>query len=258
MSVADSLRRCIDSAVDTAPSPSFFSLAHPTAPIRPVNLIIHGSLGASDDGHREHDSSMPASDGVLMTNSLDVSDGIEMSCDSLPHFKNEDSRKSFGRVNGKRFSHAGDSSTTPSSSCEHTLLASEGNLICTLQRGTSSIVLWSVGHVACSPQQEGHIHPCAVDHSRDKNNISISISQATSVTIANSSVLEERQLAQREIASSPSSFLNISATNNSRHSQGSAHRYEESAISLSPLSCSPHPHLRSDPQSHCKCEQLLR
>jgi hypothetical protein len=225
MSVADSLRRCIDSAVDTAPSPSFFSLAHPTAPIRPVNLIIHGSLVASDDGHRgEHISSQRASNGVLMTHSLDASDGIEMSCDSLPNFSNQDSRKSFGRGSGKRFSHAGDNSPTPSSSSEHALLAAEGNLICTLQRRTSSIVLWSVGHVACSPQQEGHIHPCAVDHSRDKNNISISISQATSVTIANSSVLEERQLAQREIASSPSSFLSISATNNSRHSQGSIHR----------------------------------
>jgi hypothetical protein len=222
MSVADSLRRCIDSAVDTAPSPSFFSLAHPTAPIRPVNLIIYGSIGASDDGHRGEDvSSLPASNGVLMTNSVDASDGIEMSCDSLPYLTNDDGRKRFGRCNSKRFSHAGDSSPTSSSSSEHTLLAAEGNLICTLQRGTSSIVLWSVGHVACSPQQEGHIHPCAVDHSRDKNNISISISQAT---IANSSVLEERQLAQREIASSPSSFLSISATNNSRNSQGSAHR----------------------------------
>jgi hypothetical protein len=159
---------------------------------------------------------------MLMTNSLDVSDGIEMSCDSLPYFANEDSRKSYGRGDVKHFFTAGDSSPTTSGSSEHSLLASEGHLLCTLQRGTSSIVLWSVGLVACSPQQEGHIHPCAVDHSRDKNNISIS--QATSVTIANSSVLEERQLAQREIASSPSSFLSISATNNSRHSQGSAHR----------------------------------
>lgn len=212
-------------AVDTAPSPSFFSLAHPTAPIRPVNLINHRSFAASDDGHRgEQVSSLPASEGVLMTNSLDVSDGIEMSCDSSPFFANEDSRKSFGRGSDKHFPHESDSSPSPSGSSEHTLLAAEGNLLCTLQRGTSSIVLWSVGHVACSPQQEGHIHPCAVDHSRDKNNISISISQATSVTIANSSVLEERQLAQREVASSPSSFLSISATNNSRHSQGSGHR----------------------------------
>lgn len=213
--------------MDTAPSPSFFSLAHPTAPIRPVNFIIDGRHSASNGSHMAgHVSGLQVPDGMLMTNSYDVSDGIEMSCDSLPYFANDVGAKSLGRSNGKRFSHAGDSNAKFSSSSEHTLLAAEGDLLCTLQRGTSKIVLWRVGHVACSPQQEGHIHPCAVDHSRDRN----SISQATSVTIANSSVLEERQLAQREVASSPSSFLSISAVNNSRHSQGSAHRYDQQSV----------------------------
>ena len=185
-------------------SPNFFSLAHPTAPVRPVRLhdsssyVNHDIDGDGNSGFGRNISGLHSSTNV---NTVDHDKSGFMSSSGF-------NKKCTGRRN---FS-------------EQSLLAVEGNLLCTLKRDTSCVVLWHISHSALSSHDErGLIHPCTVDDGEHILNSS-TVSQATSTTIANTSVLEGRYLPQRDLANSSPSFLSLSV-NNTRSSIGSSHRY---------------------------------
>ena len=184
-------------------SPNFFSLAHPTAPVRPVRL--HDESDYVDHDIEENGSSgfgrsLTGPQSSTNVNTIDHDKSSFMSDSAF-------NKKCTGRRN---FS-------------EHSLLAVEGNLLCTLKRDTSCVVLWHISHSTLSSHDErGLIHPCTVDDGEHILNSS-TVSQATSTTIANTSVLEGRYLAQRDLANSSPSFLSLSV-NNTRSSIGSSHR----------------------------------
>ena len=219
-SVADSLEHYIESAVGFGPSPFLFSLAHPTAPVRPIKTVLDVSLHGYQ--HVEY---------AVERQATDSQDARATVNSSLPfcHISNPNRRS-----NTAAFSlHPPplDVSSFPAehsqNSSEQILLAVEGNLVCTIQRDTKNIVLWYIEQNSNnSDQNEALLFTRESDDNGLQLLNSSGTSQATSTTIANTSVLEGRHLTQREAASSsPLSFLSLTATTNTRLSQGSQHRY---------------------------------
>ena len=185
-------------------SPYFFSLAHPTAPVRPVRLH-------DDSGYGTHH----CKENVIRGFSRNPTGPKSATTDhTVDHDKSD--FMSNTAFNQKR--------TGRRNVSELSLLAVEGNLLCTLKRDTNCIILWHISHSTHGSHDEGGlIHPCTVDDGEHIMNTS-TISQATSTTIANTSVLEGRYLPQRDLANCSPSFLSLSA-NNTRSSIGSSHRY---------------------------------
>ena len=188
-------------------SPYFFSLAHPTAPVRPVRLHDNNGYGGHHSNHAEESKKNGFSRNPMDSKSF-TSDhtGDHVSSDFISNTAYDK------KHSGKR------------KCSEQSLLAVEGNLLCTLKRDTSCIVLWHISHSTHGSHDEGGlIHPCTVDDGEHILNSS-TLSQATSTTIANTSVLEGRYLPQRDLGNSSPSFLSLSG-NNTRSSIGSSHRY---------------------------------
>lgn len=188
-------------------SPHFFSLAHPTAPVRPVSLHGSNGYGSQHGNHAEERRKCGFSRNPMDPKSFTIDHTVDHDnsgiMSSTAYDKKHNARRAFS---------------------EQSLLAVEGNLLCTLKRGTSCIVLWHISHSTHGSHDEGGlIHPCTVDDGEHIMNSS-TISQATSTTIANTSVLEGRYLPQRDLGNSSPSFLSLSG-NNTRSSVGSSHRY---------------------------------
>ena len=282
-SVAESLEKYIHTAVGSSPSPCFFSLAHPTAPVRPMKILFNGVSDCLTDNSRHHyhaSDSQDEKDENADGNSYYGQDKFSTDLNSTPHAVGKDNREnrnnrdnnnngvsqngSDRKNNKSRYNintnmdpnyddqqtNYGDKETNYSQNqilgdtAEHILLAVEGNIMCTLQRRTSCIVLWHVGQVTSNSLQDGddeslyshNNHNNRNNHNTNINNMTnmtnntnisnlSTASQATSTTIANTSVLESRlnnlNNPQRD---SPSSFLSMSASGVSRHSQSTGSR----------------------------------
>lgn len=115
-------------------------------------------------------------------------------------------------------------------SSNHSLLAVEGNLLCTLQQDTSFILLWVVDKLFPDSGRGGGddpIHPCVVDD-RDSHTSINNISATTGTTQMNSSVLENRHLrgdSNNVLSFSSSPSAPFQSINRSDASHGRLERY---------------------------------
>ena len=219
LSVADSLEQYIESAAGSGPSPFLFSLAHPTAPVRPIKTV----LGVGMHGYQNLESAVEGVTSVFQDATTNMYSSLPFCNINNPDRHCNAAAFSLHPPPLDVFSFPGESSRKSS---EQILLAVEGNLVCTIQRDTKNIVLWHIEqNINISDQNEGLLFTHESDDNRHQLLNSSGTSQATSTTIANTSVLEGRHLTQREAAtSSPLSFLSLTATTNTRLSQGSQHR----------------------------------
>ena len=235
-SVVDSLEKYMHAYTGSGPSSCFFSLAHPTAPVRPVRLILNQAsnstsriiIGQSETQSQRCQNKMSSNCEEIK---IDSDYGGQRHDYSLRNRsdKNEttdcrDTENHSGNWNKNNFD--GGRYFLPDSS-EHSLIAAEGNLLCTLQRGTSCIVLWRVGQIAVAAEEEDEEKEeediDSSEYSHSLNNISM----ATSTTVANSSVIGSRcynfRDRERDLTASPSSFLHLSASGTSRQVSSSIH-----------------------------------
>ena len=232
-SVVDSLEKYMHANIGSGPSSCFFSIAHPTAPVRPVRLVLNQASNSTSRiiiGQNETQSQ--GCEKKMMSNS----EATKIQSDFIGQRTDYSSRKRSNKSDTDDCKGAENYSSNwnkndlddgrnfLSELSEHSLIASEGNLLCTLQCGTSCIVLWRVGQVADAAEEEGEEEGINYsDYSQSMNNISM----ATSTTVANSSVLDSRRYnfrdRERDLAASPSSFLNLSASGTSRQVSTSLH-----------------------------------
>ena len=253
-SVADSLEKYIHTSVGLGPSSCFFSLAHPTAPVRPVRLIVNDATNSTSrvskgQSRGENQSVRYGQKAELAGEEIKAGpDFMGLGADYKSPFPlpsshctdnrkisykddNIDRRDIEHQPNDRNLNDLDDDRFYLHESAEHSILAAEGNLLCTLQRGTTSIVLWRVGQIVVSAGSEQEHEQCveSSEHSQNLTNISL----ATSTTVANSSVLDGRRFVfrdsdrdrdrDRDLNSSPSSFLNHSASGMSRQASISLH-----------------------------------
>ena len=236
-SVVDSLEKYMHTYTGSGPSSCFFSLAHPTAPVRPVRLIINQAsnstsriiIGQSETQSQRCQNKMSSNCEEIKIDS----DFVDKCDDYSPRTcsnKNDttdcrDTENHSGDWNNNNLD--GGRYFLPDSS-EHSLIAAEGNLLCTLQCGTSCIVLWRVGQVAVAAeeQEEQEEEEEGIDSSEYSQSLN-NISMATSTTVANSSVIGSRRYnfrdRERDLTASPSSFLHLSASGTSRQVSNSLH-----------------------------------
>ena len=222
LSVANSLEKIIrngGSGSGPESAACFYSLAHPTAPVRPVRMINGDFISKFGINRRSRrftaDSTVEAN---IDFQSEDFS--MNLQSPSTTYTRHDSFNKGSGRKGGGVSGYR-----APSRCAEYSLLAVEGNLLCTVQRGTGSITLWYISHMTPSTGQGEGRDKVELERLQDVTNISL----ATSTTVANSSVLEGRHFIlrdQRETTTSPSSFLSLSASvsGNNRLSQISGHR----------------------------------
>jgi hypothetical protein len=206
------------------------SLSYPTAPVRPVKLEF--KIYDEDENEENYlEKEMERGESKELLRSF-ITSPIHQSTNDFNNnntfIGSDNSRSEKSQTKGRQIRH--ENPHIEKYSSDHSLLAVEGNLICTLQPGTSCIVLWVVDKLFPDSGRGGEddpIHPCVVDD-RDSIMSINDFSATTGTTQMNSSVLENRHLrgdSSNVLSFSSSPSAPFQSINRSDASHGRLGRY---------------------------------